>query len=303
MDSLSSFCTLPFEYADTPDRRAVSLEPEGFPCIPVLQYSHFTSAKPHVEKHRHPGCIEFVYCLRGSLTFELGQKPVPLLPGQVLAIPPNARHRLLTNRSGLVTYGLFFRFDLPRPILRLPRAESAELRHALEQLPRAPFTANASIGHLFRELFDTLDFSPHGTYRRLLLRARILELLVTFLDSAAHPADSPTSHQRVTALIAEIRRHPENDYTADGLAHGAALSGSLVNALFKEMTGLPPHAFILSCRLAAALKALRESERTVTEIAASLHFSSSQHLASLFRRCYGISPIQARSGIPPVIQD
>ena len=65
MDSLSSFCTLPFEYADTPDRRAVSLEPEGFPYIPVLQYSHFTSAKPLVERHRHPGCIEFVYCLRG----------------------------------------------------------------------------------------------------------------------------------------------------------------------------------------------------------------------------------------------
>jgi AraC-like DNA-binding protein len=295
-------CTLPFEYVDTPERRAVSLEPDGIACVPVLGYSHFTSSKPCVSEHTHPGCLEVTLCLRGSLIFECGGEERHLLPGTAAVTQPDERHRLSTNPKGLVTYWLFFRLEPSKPaLLHLPSAESEALRAALRSLPRPLFKATEQLRLAFQRLFHLYDCAPKGPFRSLAMRGATLDLLLALIEAARTPP-APSGGARLRALVDAMRRHPEKPYTIDAMARQTALSPSQLITRFKAVTGFPPYTFLLNCRVRAAQARLRETVLPITRIAQELGFSSSQHLAMQFKREFGISPSELRSGRQPVLR-
>lgn len=290
---------MPYKYCESPERRVLNLEPDGIPCVPALEFNHFTKAQPCVAEHQHPGCIEIIYCLRGSLTFTCSGRPVNLFPGQVFVIQPSEKHHLVTNQRGLVTYGMFFRLDTRSPLLHLPKNESNVLRKALKALPPDPFTGGDRIRTAFKRLFQYFDEPPKGVRRTLKLRGTVLDLLLLLLD-AAQKTETPTpSRVKLEKIIQFMRDEPERDYPSGWLAREAALSDSLINMQFKKLTGLPPHAFLISCRLSKARELLTTTQMPVTEMAALFKFSSSQHFAAHFRRFYGITPSEARQGKKP----
>ncbi len=296
---MKAVCTIPYKYNETLERRNVTLEPDGILCVPAIEFNHFTKAKPCVAEHQHPGCIEIIYCLRGSLTFTCSGAPVNLFPGHVFVIQPRAMHHLVTNQRALVTYGMIFRLDTNAPLLHLPKNESDILRRALKSLPCDPFSGGDRIRAAFKRLFQYYDDSPKGVRRTLNLRGAVLDLLLTLLD-AAQRTDAPTpSRVRLEKIIQLIRDEPERDYPSEWLAREAALSDSLINMQFKKLTGLPPHAFLISCRLSKALQLLTTTDISITELSSQFKFSSSQHFAAHFRRFYGITPSEARNGKKP----
>ena len=203
-------CTLPFEYVDTPERRALSLEREGIPCVPVLGYSHFKSSKPSVSEHIHPGCLEITFCLRGSLIFDCGGRENHLLPGTVFVTQPDEWHRLCTNPKGLVMYWLFFRLEKAKePLLSLPRAESDALRQALRTLPRPLFKGTDRLRNNFQRLFKQHDELPPGSFRSLAMRGTTLDLMLALVEAAQVAPETPDA-DRIGALIAAMRQSPED---------------------------------------------------------------------------------------------
>jgi len=295
-------CTLPFEYVDTPERRAVDLTPDGIPCVPALGYSHFTSSKPSVSEHIHPGCLEVTLCLRGSLVFECAGTERHLLPGTVFVTQPDEWHRLSTNPKGLVMYWLFFRLGpASSPLLHLPRAESDALRHALRNLPHPLFKGSERLRTAFQRLFRQYDDLPAGAFRSPAMRSSTLDHMLALAPAAQVPPDTPGS-ERINTLVAARRESPEKDYTIDGMARLAALSPSQFINRFKRLAGLPPYTFLLNCRVRAAKARLADTDQPITRIAQDLGFSSSQHLAMQFKREFGITPSQFRRGLEPLLQ-
>jgi AraC-like DNA-binding protein len=293
-------CTLPFEYADTPEWRALNLERDGIPCVPVLGYSHFTSSKPSVSAHTHPGCLEVTLCLRGSLIFECGGCERHLLPGTVSVMQPDESHRLSTNPKGLVMYWLFFRLEpATQTLLHLPRAESDALRQALSTLPHPLFKGTERLRLAFQRLFKQYDDCSAGPFRSLAMRGTTLDLLLALIEAAQTPPDTPGG-DRLMALIGAMRQKPENDYTIDVMARATALSPSQLINRFKQLTGLPPYNYLLNCRVRAARVQLRETVKPITQIAQELGFSSSQHFAMQFKREFGVTPSALRKGQQPV---
>lgn len=296
---MKSVCTIPYKYTETPERRNVNLEPDGILCVPALEFNHFTKAKPCVAEHQHPGCIEIIYCLRGSLTFTCSGAPVNLFPGHVFIIQPRERHHLVSNQRALVTYGMIFRLDTHAPLLHLPNKESTILRKLLKSLPGNPFSGGERIRAAFKRLFQYYDDSPKGVRRTLNLRGAVLDLLLALLD-AAQKTETPTpSRVRLEKIIQLMRDEPKRDFPSALIAREAALSDSLINMQFKKLTGLPPHAFLISCRLNRALQLLTTTDIAITELSSQFRFSSSQHFAAHFRRFYGITPTEARNGKKP----
>ena len=297
-----SVCTLPFEYVDTPERRVFNLEPDGLPCIPALGYSHYSRSRPSVSEHLHPGCLEVTLCMRGSLVFECGGKACRVLPGNVFVTQPDEWHRLSTNPKGLVMYWLFFRLEpARRNILQLPRQESDALRHALRTLSRRLFKGSDRLRLSFQRLIKLHDELSPGPFRSLALRGVALELLLALIEAAQHPPEASGS-DRLQRLIAAMRQRPQDDYPIDRLAREAALSPSQLTTRFKQLTGLPPYTFLLACRARSAQTLLLTTDTSITAIAQSLGFSSSQHFAMQFKREFGITPSAWRAGQPPILR-
>lgn len=294
---MKRFHTPLFDYCDTPERRVFSLENDGIACIPVLGYSHYRRLRTGLSEHSHPGCLEVSLCLRGSLVFECEGRSYDLLPGNVFVSFPGERHHLSLNPSGLMMYWLFFRFGPERKaILNLPQSESQELRRALLALPRRLFKADERLRPAFAELFRLYDEAVPGPLRSLSMRSAVLAILLA-LVKAARTEPAQEGNARLKALVEEIRRHPEADYPLDLMCRQTALSASRLNVHFKALTGMPPYAFLLGCRLRAARTQLRDTDATVTDIAAALKFASAQHFSSQFKRMFGVTPVVWRKSL------
>jgi AraC family transcriptional regulator len=79
------------------------------------------------------------------------------------------------------------------------------------------------------------------------------------------------------------------------LAELAGMSPRHFERAFRQAVGVPPHAYVLQRRVAAARSLLIGHPRlAIREIATRVGFSSSSHLASVFRRQTGYSPTTLR---------
>jgi AraC family transcriptional regulator len=76
----------------------------------------------------------------------------------------------------------------------------------------------------------------------------------------------------------------------DDLAKAAGMSLFHFARSFKQATGETPHRFVTRLRLERAKRLLRESDKDLLQIARSIGFSSSTHLATVFARHVGTTP-------------
>jgi AraC family transcriptional regulator len=102
---------------------------------------------------------------------------------------------------------------------------------------------------------------------------------------------------KLSAIIERIRAHPEQKINLDALAKEAALSSTRFINVFKQVTGFPPLHYQLVCRLNEAKRRLKESDESITDIAAALGFSSSQHFSTHFKKMFGCTPTSCRRSV------
>jgi len=129
----------------------------------------------------------------------------------------------------------------------------------------------------------------------------------------AHPPSTPrrTVHSDARAglpsderLLSEIRGYIasnlESDLTLAALAGRAEMSPSCFSRWFRARTGITPHAFVIESRLERAKAMLRESDRSLLEIALAVGFTSQSCLNVAFRRRAGMTPAEFRAGTNPI---
>lgn len=280
---------------DTPVRRVLDLSADGLTFVPALGMSRTVKATEGARLHRHDRIVEITACERGSVKFDCNDRVRTLLPGHVFMTFPEDAHRLRLNPNGARLYWLFLK--VPRRGEALPSCTVKEtnwLFGRLRSVPDRLFRANGRILDLFKSMFAAIDSTAPTSPERI-FRLRTISLsLVAAVADAGHAAGREPSDRAVGSLIDEIRRNPERDFGIDRLIERTRLSPSSIRTAFYAATGMPPHAFLISCRIRAAKAMLRTTARTVADIAAELRFSTPQHFAALFRRETGRSPAEWR---------
>ena len=275
---------------DTPERRVLSLEPDGILCMPVIGFDCYRKKWQEASLHVHDECLEISLCLRGDLTLESNGKIYPFKPGVMFATGPEDVHRIRSYPKGMSKY--WFLFRIPKdgfPLLNLPSKEAASLTDALMSIVNRPFAGTDEVKRLFKKLFSLCDTLPPGTSERSLrLRSVVLALLLAVVD-AASATSYDRAEVRLCRLVEEMRKHPERAYPLDRISESLGFSPSNLLVRFKRLTGLPPHAFLLQCRIDRAKTMLAEGV-SVGSVAHQLGFSSSQHFSSQFKAATGFSP-------------
>lgn len=80
------------------------------------------------------------------------------------------------------------------------------------------------------------------------------------------------------------------------IADKANISAFHFARLFKILTGLPPHQFIMKAKMKKATELLCQTDLSVNVIASEIGYTSS-HFVQTFKSCYGITPLQFRSRV------
>lgn len=84
------------------------------------------------------------------------------------------------------------------------------------------------------------------------------------------------------------------DFNLNRLAAQAGLSKFYFNRLFKNAMGVSPSRYHINLRMDEAKRLLRETKKTVVEIALDVGYANPSHFAQLFRKETGLSPSDYR---------
>jgi AraC family transcriptional regulator len=85
----------------------------------------------------------------------------------------------------------------------------------------------------------------------------------------------------------------------DELAQQVRLSTSYFSTAFKTTFGIPPHSYIVSCRVDHAKRRMLDSEAPLCEIALDCGLADQSHLSRVFRRVTGTTPSAWRRRFTP----
>jgi AraC-like DNA-binding protein len=132
---------------------------------------------------------------------------------------------------------------------------------------------------------------------------RLAEWLRALIErsSAVRPLRSPLSphDDRALRLACDyLGDRPERNVGLDELAAAAGIGKFRLIRLFRERTGLPPHALQVAHRVRKARRLLEAGE-TIAHVAATTGFADQSHLHRHFQRSLGLTPGQYRRRFNP----
>ena len=113
--------------------------------------------------------------------------------------------------------------------------------------------------------------------------------------SSVSPSASPSlpdyKLRQITDWMAE---HVAEDFNLARLAAQVALSKFYFQRLFKSALGVSPARYHIHLRMDAARRLLRETRKSVVDVALDVGYTNPSHFAQLFRRETGLSPSDYR---------
>ncbi|MEY4100514.1 MAG: hypothetical protein RL300_1685 [Pseudomonadota bacterium] len=107
-------------------------------------------------------------------------------------------------------------------------------------------------------------------------------------DRSALPA------YKLKAITQWMSENLAQEFSLGSLAKQASMSESHFNRLFKRAMGMPPSQYQIQLRLDLARQLLRETKRSVIDIANEVGYVNPSHFARLFGRASGMTPSEYR---------
>ncbi len=167
---------------------------------------------------------------------------------------------------------------------------SSRFRFSAPSLPPSP-KALPIIAHM-----EALSCAP-SSLRSDELALRVIERVIALMASDRHAPAAPSG--RETRRVIEAIRLVESDAARPlelrEMAAVAGMSKYHFLRVFRRLTGMTPHSYLISARLRRAALALASSRRPVIAIALDAGFGDLSTFNKTFRAVFGLTPTQYRA--------
>jgi AraC-like DNA-binding protein len=100
----------------------------------------------------------------------------------------------------------------------------------------------------------------------------------------------------VGRALALLHAEPARPWTTEELAARVAMSRSAFAERFTQLVGMPPIGYLTDWRMQVAAARLRETHRTIAQVAAELGYESEASFTRAFKRAQGVAPGRYRAG-------
>ena len=148
-------------------------------------------------------------------------------------------------------------------------------------------------------LLGRKELSTRGIGGRLYAESLGTALAVHLLRQYSTAPRTPVglASRPLQRVIDYINEHLQDELSLFELSRLATLSPHHFATAFKASTGISPHRYVIERRIDRARDLLRQDEKTISEIAYAVGFSSQSHLTANFRRTTGVTPRRFRQSL------
>ena len=241
--------------------------------------------------HRHD-VWEFYFQIEGATNWRSRGKSYRIGPGSLLAVAPNVPHSLI-DPAKIQHHYFYAGIDLEAMFRHLPELRKIFRPGQILQRDHAEELAG-TFRQLLREVSLDMPFRSDG----LRLTAEMLVVEIARVLANAPSRSFVAMHPGVRRAQELIDQRPAEQWQTGMLARMSGLSISRFNECFRAELGTSPHKYLLHRRLHLAGQLLRQIDRSITDVALDLGFSSSQHFALAFRKQFGVSARYYRNRKP-----
>jgi AraC-like DNA-binding protein len=153
-----------------------------------------------------------------------------------------------------------------------------------------PVIRDPELASAFLQLHVALETTTTRLERDERLATWLHEVVERFSTARARRSPlSPRDDRALRSARDYLADRPERNVGLDELAAAAGIGKFRLVRLFREHTGLPPHALHLAHRVRAARRLLEAGE-TIAATAAATGFADQSHLHRHFQRTLGLTP-------------
>lgn len=275
-----------------------------FSGIELVYYDvHMQSCDINLAKGRE--MLIITHCQEGRIEFEYKNGEYLYLASGDLSIQKNTeniRHRYCPLSH---YHGVSVAIDMNR----VPRCfscilddvfvspEELEMKFCSEK-PYSIMRENISIEHIFSELYSVPENIRKGYHK-----VKVLELLL-FLSGLEYKGESEErryfSRSQVTAAkVAKkyLLAHLDEHITITELADMLGISSTSLKICFKGVYGDTINGYITNCKMQKAASLLKNTDKSVLEIAGIVGYNNGSKFAGAFRRVMNKSPNEYRKSL------
>ena len=269
----------------------------------LLRYSHHTyeqhEAVETFEPHAHPH-TELIYVLNGEGTYTQNNVALQITRGNLVivnAYTPHSETMSVTRPLDV----LFFAVDASAfktehaftldEMLRTAESRSPYEKPILYTFPDL-LSELTELAQVFEQEIETKP--PHF---EAYLQARFQCLLISVLRlTTLQPIEglgALSKNARIPTAVAQyLKDSLAIEHSLGELSERFSVSKNHLTILFKQKFGMTPVQYLKKLRIEEAQSLLRESDRSVSDIASLTGFVNATYFARVYKQCTGHTPTE-----------
>mgnify|MGYP004501547897 FL=1 len=275
----------------------------AMPFVSEADYS--VTLAPMIHADRTAPFHVAIYLLQGSMEIIEDGIPYRIMPDQVFFLKSGIHH--WGNKSfeiGSSWYYAHFYCDAPSSCMEeLPRGIYYDERVSLKPSEKdryfitLPKLINCEEKTQIKRNFEKMiEAHIHGNIPQTSIR-----LWQIFLECAQNAQDDKVSNGYVEQIQNYVRQHYIDGFTSVQIQEACGLSYKYAGTLFKEVTGQTIKEYQCTLRLRKAEQLLKETNKSIAEIAQLTGFSDVFYFSKIFHRKKGCPPGEYRKTYIPGI--
>lgn len=224
-----------------------------------------------------------MYILKGTCFVTVGSHTMQAMAGQLILLDCYAPHAYGTD-SGFEALWIHFDGPMARSFYETIVSEKGSLLY-----PAHPDAIHSSLYNIY----DT--FRSRAPIAEDQISGTITNILTDLLSSENTQQVSGQTQIGISEAISHINKYFYKPITLQELADIAALSPYYFSRVFARETGMTPHKYLISTRMANAKFLLKTSLMSVKEVAFHSGFSDESGFCTAFKKQEGMTPKEYRS--------
>jgi AraC-like DNA-binding protein len=257
---------------------------------------------------RRASGLEIIRMARGHATWAIEGESFPVKEDDIIIVFPGQLFSGVESSESVPIRAECLELNFPKfsklspaqnlaKILGIQNPPATLLLETLRKLQPPLAHAGQDGARLCQEIIRHVE--AKSPIEQAYLQACIVKLLTHLcLLTEGHPAkttlDTAQSEARVALFLQELETRCAEPWTLETMADETRLKRSRFGTICRQLTGENPITFLSRLRVRASRKLLRETNRSITDIALECGFGSSQYFAKIFRRYQGHEPTHFR---------
>lgn len=236
---------------------------------------------------------ELVIARSGSGMNYINGQPSPICRGSVFCVRTNQTHFLDQLENLHLTNVLI----LPKRFKHVSQDTVAGLLARQCDVKSQSYVIGGGtlrrVEALLNRIADESDH--HVEYSDQMIELLLAQLMIElWRGQPEENGSTEEKDERLTGLLRHINTHFDEEVDWDQLAERFTIPLRTLSRKVTDITGMSPNNYLTRIRLCHAMRLLRESEKTITEIAFACGFNDSNYFSSRFHRETGMTPLKYR---------